>query len=234
MRDVVITASITLNGHTFSIERLVWAESGVAEEFEIAVEDEFGNFQCAPYESIELCPGRRYTITLQPLLHLEGFYGVSAATFGSGLRSDLNYLDGYSKVLNEGYGWAEIEISNNYPSDKEYIWFDLTARCGKEDGYMKTPVSIAHCYDYHLYASPNPASSSGLNIRLSSSDVSDPIDENEEWELEVYSSQRSSETKSVKIKGNHYHLNTEGWQAGIYILKAKYKGRTINEKVIIN
>ncbi|MGC9354100.1 MAG: T9SS type A sorting domain-containing protein, partial [Mariniphaga sp.] len=58
-------------------------------------------------------------------------------------------------------------------------------------------------------------------------------DENEEWNLEVYSSRQNLQHIKTGIKGKSTKIQTAGWTEGVYTVRAKYKNEIFTGKLVV-
>lgn len=94
-----------------------------------------------------------------------------------------------------------------------------------------------------MMLSPNPSSgetiisiepdNSAEDATLKSASSQTTFDENEEWELEVYSTMQSLKTKQTKIRGKSTKINTQSWKEGVYTVRAKYKDQILTGKLVV-
>ncbi len=77
--------------------------------------------------------------------------------------------------------------------------------------------------------SPNPATGE-TTLSIESVSAEKTIDENIEWELEVYAPGQLLKEKKTKLKGSSTILNTYGWQEGVYIVRVKYRDEVLQGK----
>ena len=67
--------------------------------------------------------------------------------------------------------------------------------------------------------SPNPSiSETTLSISTKSGTK---VNDNLEWDLEIYDSMQVLKTKTQKIKGDKQTINTSSWKDGVYIVRVK-------------
>lgn len=85
--------------------------------------------------------------------------------------------------------------------------------------------------EYSLLVSPNPTSSETTLSIESTSETSSEI--NAEWEFDVYDQGQQLKAKKTKIKGKSATLNTSGWNEGVYIVRATYKGNVLTNKLVV-
>lgn len=95
-------------------------------------------------------------------------------------------------------------------------------------GYMGSSYD---CDSYYMVFSPNPATSeTTLEIAPEGEKT---VDENTQWELEVYDQQQSLKEKKIKIKGKQTKLNTSAWKDGVYIVRVRIGDEMISEKLMV-
>lgn len=95
-------------------------------------------------------------------------------------------------------------------------------------GYMGSSYS---CGTYYMAFTPNPATNQ-TTIELSA-DGEKVVDENTQWQFEVYDQQKLVKDKKTKLKGKAYKLDTQGWKAGVYIVRAIIGEEQISEKLMV-
>ena len=95
-------------------------------------------------------------------------------------------------------------------------------------GYMGSSYD---CGSYYLGFSPNPATNETTLEIIPQGEKT--IDENTQWELEVYDQQQSLKEKNSKIKGKQTKINTSAWKDGVYIVRVKIGDEMISEKLVV-
>jgi len=190
------------------------------DDFDVYVEELGGNgVPGSPGGPFELCEGEQYYVSLYPY-HLFDDYGITDVEFDFTFDYD---------VLDEGDDYIEIEV-NSSPEDEEGEVYVTSLAAGYttfkfmdfEDG----------CGGYYMMMSPNPATTE-TTVTLESANINEPIDENIEWEIEVYSPTHILKETKNKLKGKTHKIQTNGWKAGVYIVRAKYKDKIIPGKLIV-
>lgn len=53
------------------------------------------------------------------------------------------------------------------------------------------------------------------------------------WELEIYSEDRVLRERKLDIHSKECNVNTTGWDAGVYVVVAKYKNEILTGKLFI-
>ncbi|MDP3442812.1 MAG: T9SS type A sorting domain-containing protein, partial [Ignavibacteria bacterium] len=87
------------------------------------------------------------------------------------------------------------------------------------------------CGSYYMVFSPNPATSETTLELVAEGEKT--VDDNTQWELEVYDQQQSLKEKKTKIKGKQTKLNTASWKDGVYIVRVKIGDEMISEKLVV-
>jgi Glycosyl hydrolases family 16/Secretion system C-terminal sorting domain len=95
-------------------------------------------------------------------------------------------------------------------------------------GYMG---STTNCGTYLMAFTPNPSTSESSLVL--SADGEKIVDENTQWEFEVYDQQQTLKVKSAQIKGNQSKINTSNWKDGIYLVRVKIGDELISEKLVV-
>ena len=106
--------------------------------------------------------------------------------------------------------------------------------------YDKTLVFFAYS-GYSLLISPNPTSGeTTISIEkidsqeLLNSTTSETIINNDaEWDMEVYDSLQNLKQKKNKLKGNSAKINTQSWKEGVYMVRVKYKNEVLTGKLVV-
>ena len=141
-----------------------------------------------------------------------------------------------------------------YPPEGANLGYDYTVDYGKKI-YFTAPVegtytftlkqkwgcgwsSVAENYvDFYdagfmMMMTPNPSTfETTLSIEPKSNAVT--FDDNEEWELEVYSETQILKEKKTKLKGKEHKLKTAGWKEGVYFVRIKYKDEILQGKLVV-
>ena len=87
------------------------------------------------------------------------------------------------------------------------------------------------CSGYYLLVSPNPSSSETL-VELKT-DSETTLDENLDWDLDVYDSFQGLKEKKTKLKTAETKINTSDWKDGVYIVRATVGDKVITEKLVV-
>ena len=95
-------------------------------------------------------------------------------------------------------------------------------------GYMG---STTNCGTYLMAFTPNP-STSETTLELSA-DGEKTVDDNSQWELEVYDQQQGLKEKNAKIKGKQTKINTSNWKDGIYFVRVLINDELISDKLVV-
>lgn len=147
-------------------------------------------------------------------------------------NNSLMSVSDYSWALNPlydnvvyDYGWT-VDIAF-YSSGNYQLVVRGQNSCGWGD-YTLTGVEVYE--SRRLLISPNP-SSGDVTLTIESSDGKELSFL--EWDLEIYSPGMMLKEKKTGLKDNHIILNTSGWQEGTYIVSAKYAGKYLPGKLIV-
>ncbi|AHW61623.1 hypothetical protein FH5T_05260 [Draconibacterium orientale] len=93
-----------------------------------------------------------------------------------------------------------------------------------------------------LIVSPNPTSGeTTVSIEpevtkdefLKSTSTETTLDENTEWDIEVYDNMQSLKLKKQKLKGKSTRIGTQSWKEGVYMVRVKYNGEILTGKLIV-
>jgi hypothetical protein len=121
-----------------------------------------------------------------------------------------------------------IDQYGSYTTDEQLI-----RAYGDVDLLPISPISFTKASTIYLSTSPNPVNTEAI-ISLETTNKGAVIEENEEWTLDIYSSNQSLKDQKHQIKGKECRINTSGWDEGIYILRANYNNEIITGKLILN
>lgn len=95
-------------------------------------------------------------------------------------------------------------------------------------GYMG---GMYNCGTYLMVFTPNP--STNETTLVLSADGEKIVNENSQWELEVFDQQQGLKEKRIKIKGKQTNINTSNWKDGIYLVRIKIGDEIISEKLVV-
>ncbi len=105
---------------------------------------------------------------------------------------------------------------------------DVTGCCGTKLGYLNGFIQVGNMYS--MTFSPNPSSEETI-VTIEAED--NKLDENQEWELEVYDLNQSLKSKKEKIKGKEQKISVSGWEKGIYLVRARIKDQVVYGKLVV-
>lgn len=147
-------------------------------------------------------------------------------------------LDDMSKAYGTSFYWSSdiLSISDPYSVDcSAWATFDgsgyISCRvttCGVSN--TSTRNVVVNTCDY-LLLSPNP-SFGEISVSIESASK-ESVSITADWDLEVFDSSQLLKVKKGGIKTKNTTINTSGWKDGAYIVRAKYKGNTLIEKLIV-
>ena len=174
-----------------------------------------------------VCEGEQYWISLYPSFLFDD-YGISDVEF------DFNF--DYD-VLDEGDDYIEIEINSNPDGEEGEVY--VTTECGYYT--LKFMEFEEGDCGYYMMISPNPTTGeTTLSIEstteatnLKSASTKSDIDDDAEWELEVYSPSQTLKEKKTNLKGNSTIIQTAGWQEGVYVVRVNYKDEILTGKLVV-
>lgn len=95
---------------------------------------------------------------------------------------------------------------------------------------------------YSLLLSPNPTSGESMVIieasmndvqMLKSASTKNSLDENTEWDLEVYDDLQNLKLKKDKLKGKSTNIQSASWKEGVYLVRVKYKDHILTGKLVV-
>ena len=134
--------------------------------------------------------------------------------------------------------FVEIEYWEDPYPDYEDVSIRAKNSCGWSYFHTET-FSVDG--GYYMMMSPNPSSgATTVSIEsgteepaLKSALTTSKIDENVEWDLEIYDAMQSLKQKKTKLKGKSTTINTQSWKEGVYMVRAKYKGKMLTGKLVV-
>lgn len=86
--------------------------------------------------------------------------------------------------------------------------------------YYVTGIEV---YDnYYLVITPNPTTGE-TTLSIESSNTEKTLDENTEWELEIYDQNQMLKEKKTKLRGKEHKIQTSGWKEGVYMVRVKFQ-----------
>lgn len=127
--------------------------------------------------------------------------------------------------------YSTISINTN-DDPNNFIDVDFKSCCYDEDLYLSQYFEYSSsCAQYLLAITPNPSTTETTISIVSKTNTK--IDENIEWNYEVYDSMQALKTKTHKIKGDKQTINTSSWKDGVYIVRVKIGKVVISEKMVV-
>jgi len=79
---------------------------------------------------------------------------------------------------------------------------------------------------------PNPATGEAT-LTIQTPEVSEMVEANTEWELEIYTQSQLLKEKKTNLKGNSTKLQTAGWKEGIYIVRVNFNNKILTGKLVV-
>jgi hypothetical protein len=151
----------------------------------------------------------------------------------NGPCSTSNYLWTVPSSWSTFYTWNNMISINTNSSPGGPVQVQANACCNnfltiKQDYFG----SDYNCGNYFMNISPNPTTNES-NITIESFSDELQVDEDINWEIEVYDHSFLIKERNKKIKGKTYKLKTSGWKDGIYIVRINYKNEILQEKLVI-
>lgn len=157
------------------------------------------------------------------------------ASFTAQLQSDLSAPTDYNWILNPLNGNSVYDYGATcdiafYNSGYYQLVVQAQNSC---PGWRPYYVGNVEVYDdYFLMLSPNPTSGE-TTITIESTSIEKSIDENAEWDLEIYDQVQTLKEKKTKLKGNEYKIQTAGWKEGVYFVRVKYKDEILTNQLVV-
>lgn len=144
-----------------------------------------------------------------------------------------NYTWSVPSAWTTNYTWSNMisVYTNSTPGGMVEVYANTC--CGV---YTKVKIGYlggGYCGGYYAISlSPNPASGeTTLTIEPTSEDVI--IDENTEWEVEIFDQLQVLRERKIKLKGKNQRIQTFGWKPGIYIVRVKYNDENLQAKLVV-
>ena len=82
-----------------------------------------------------------------------------------------------------------------------------------------------------MVISPNPSvSETSIGLKADSETT---LDENLDWDLDVYDSFQGLKEKKTKLKTKETKINTSGWKDGVYIIRVTVGDKVVTEKMMV-
>jgi bacillolysin len=164
------------------------------------------------------------------------YYGDNILVVSNGLGTqgmdeyiwDMDF--NYSNFTESGNAVEVYDVYDINGNDHTSISIKAHNTCGWSD--FSSGIDFTIYSEYFMSISPNPTTNE-TTIAIESSSKDSKVNVNEGWDLEIYSSDMLLKEKEGKLKSNEYKLNTANWKEGVYILKAKYKDKVLQGKLVV-
>ena len=163
------------------------------------------------------------------------------------LESELSSATDYEWILNPINGNSVYDYGNYcdiafYNPGSYQLLVRAKNNCSDPNfgPYYGTGIYVYETYS--MMVSPNPATteatisivpSSFEDATLKSASTQPTLDENTEWDIEVYDNMQSLKLKKQKLKGSSTRINTQSWKEGVYMVRVKYNGEILTGKLIV-
>jgi hypothetical protein len=224
---IQVDISSPYSGTTITSEKIdFWAGAPDPDDFEVYIEELYGNpVPGSPDGPFEVCEGERYWICFYPYFLFDD-QGITDVEFDFTFDYD---------VLDEGDDYIEIEI--NDPPDGEEGEVYITSTCGGYSTFKFLDFEEGSCGRSMMVITPNPGSGE-TTIAIQTSVTGEPlksaankpvINGNTEWEFEIYSPTLNLKQKKTKLSTK---IQTQGWQEGVYIVRATIKQKDKPEEIV--
>ncbi|MEI8114841.1 MAG: T9SS type A sorting domain-containing protein [Bacteroidia bacterium] len=207
------------SGETFTANKEIWIKGPDASEMTFDVYKSNGVRAMQVGNTFLLCPNTTYQIYIM----------------NSGSVPLSNYIWTIPSAWTRNYTSQNIIsiYTNSSPGGQVIVTATNTASgCNNTiqpiTGYMG---STTNCGTYLMAFTPNPSTSESSLVL--SADGEKIVDENTQWEFEVYDQQQTLKVKSAQIKGNQSKINTSNWKDGIYLVRVKIGDELISEKLVV-
>ena len=163
------------------------------------------------------------------------------------LESELSSATDYEWILNPINGNSVYDYGNYcdiafYNPGSYQLLVRAKNNCSDPNfgPYYGTGIYVYETYS--MMVSPNPATTEAIisivpssfeDATLKSASTETTLDENTEWDIEVYDSMQSLKLKKQKLKGSSSRINTQSWKEGVYMVRVKYNDELLTGKLIV-
>lgn len=205
------------SGETFTAEKDIWIKGPDANETSFDVYRSDGVKATQYGNNFSLCSNTTYHIYVM----------------NSGPVPLSNYTWTVPSGWTKNYTWENmISVNPNSSSGGPVTVNATNTACNTIvpviTGYSSTNYS---CGSYYMALSPNP--SIGETEIVLSADGEKVLNDNTEWELQVFDQFQGLKEKKTKIKGKQAKIDTSNWKEGVYIVRALIDGELISEKLAV-
>ncbi len=173
--------------------------------------DEYGN--------LSFCPNTNYDIMVY---HSSNYCPVYDLVWTVPSTWTTNYSSGYTISINtneDPYNSISVDGKNCCNDDFNIcMYFENSTTC---DLYPT----------YSMIFSPNPSLSETIMTIVPNTESN--FDETTVWDIEIYDSMRNLKSRISNLKGDRRTINTSGWNDGVYIVRARVKGKIVTGKLIV-
>ncbi len=115
--------------------------------------------------------------------------------------------------------------------DEQYYTIKAKQKmCGSWSSWANKYITVGD--GLLMVIAPNPTSGE-TTLTIESTSEEKTVDENTEWELEVYSPSQALKEKRTKLRGNSTTIQTHGWKEGVYVVRVKYKDEILSGKLVV-
>ena len=150
-------------------------------------------------------------------------------------------FEAYSYDNNASIDWEVLPSTAYYVNNGH----ECTVMASATDFITATAKATNICGEYYmlntlrgltggggflLNVSPNPTTFE-TEVELIRTDEL-PIDDNTEWEIEVYNLGMKLKSKSQRIHGNKHKIDVSSWKKGVYVIRAYINEEVITKKFI--
>ena len=201
-----ITATISLTGcDPITVEKEVWVGNPKLYRF-----DEDG-YKISSGEVLTVEPGTVVTF--------------EAYSYDNSVSIDWEVLPSTAYYVNNGHECTVMASATDFITATA----KATNICG-EYYMLNTLRGLTGGGGFLLNVSPNPTTFE-TEVELIRTDEL-PIDDNTEWEIEVYNLGMKLKSKSQRIHGNKHKIDVSSWKKGVYVIRAYINEEVITKKFI--
>jgi len=158
--------------------------------------------------------------------------GATTPTISSTWSNDCNCYVNDPLATNTTYPYAAYgkHLSYTFYDEQYYTIKAKQKMCGSWSSWANKYITVGD--GLLMVIAPNPTGGE-TTLSIESTSEEKTVDENTEWELEVYSPNQALKEKRTKLKGNSTTIQTQSWKEGVYVVRVKYKGEILTGKLIV-
>lgn len=229
-----ITASFTINGTPYIISKSIWAGVPNAPNYITPFPNNGKEFAINSYYEFYLSPqpGATYltwNVSGGTIIEGQGTSFVLVRTVSYPTNFSLSVKSGNncgesSYFTRTGYVVDEDLPINAIPPGETSAEVNFPEVQELKQGFISAAYSITFA--------PNP-NIGETTLTIESNSMEKIIDDDAQWDLEVYSESQLLKTKQTGLRGRSAKIQTAGWQEGIYLVRVNYKNEVLTGKLVV-